>query len=216
MLNSPNPYYPEGSPWATKPDKEIWHCFQQGSWPALEYIYRRYTQDLFNYGMKICLNSSLVEDATQDLFVELWNTRKKLAPVDKIKTYLLKALKWKIHHYITREKKLYGNQRIEHAPNVAIVFSFENQLLAEQVTEERKAFLTTAVQNLPQRQREVLQLLFFENLSPAEVAEIMHIRVQSVYVTASRALATLRQVLGHPLAKKLFQWILLWGVAAVC
>lgn len=192
--------------WHEMHDAEIWNSFREGSWAALEYIYRTYTKDLFNYGMKICAHSNLVEDAIQELFVELWNSRENLAGTEKIKFYLLKALKWKIAHQRKRERKIYGEQTLEDVMEVQVVLPFESKSLSDQLSEEKRACLYKAINKLPHRQKEILQLLFFEGLSHQEVAEIMNIRVRSVYVTACRALASLRKNLQHHGAKILIHW----------
>lgn len=194
------------NPWHDMRDLVIWNRFREGNWDALEYIYRTYTKDLFNYGMKICANNSLVEDAIQELFVELWNSRKNLAATEKIRFYLLKALKWKITHQLKRERKIYGEQELEDVVEVEVVLPFESKLLSDQLSEERRACLYEAMNKLPQRQKEILQLLFFEDLSHQEVADIMNIRVRSVYVTAYRALSSLRENIKHYGVQLLIHW----------
>ena len=180
-------------PWKEMPDAEIWDSFKSGNSEALEYIYRTYAKDLFNFGMKIKANSSLVEDAIQELFVELWSSRRNLANTQKIRFYLLKALKRKIYYHLNRERKLYAEKSAEEISAVQVTLPFESRLIDEQSINERKAYLLHCVSQLPQRQKEVLQLLFFEDLSYEEVAEIMNIRVKSVYILACRTLSSLRK-----------------------
>jgi len=176
-------------------DEFLWESFRNGNWDALESIYRTYTKDLFNYGMKICANTELVEDNIQELFVELWNNRKNLNPTSKIKFYLFRALKWKIVRQLKRENKFFSKRKPEEGEVIIQVQPFESHLLHEQAANERKAQLAEAMKKLPQRQKEIVHLLFFEELTYQEIAEIMNIRVRSVYVTAARALASLRKTI---------------------
>ncbi len=193
MLNRVVQTKSECKSWEAVPDAEIWDSFKSGSSEALEYIYRTYAKDLFNFGMKIKANSSLVEDAIQELFVELWSSRRNLANTQKIRFYLLKALKRKIYYQLNRECKLYAEKSAEEVSAVQVTLPFESRLIDEQTLNEKKAHLLHCVNQLPQRQKEVLQLLFFENLSYEEVAEIMNIRVKSVYMLACRTLSSLRK-----------------------
>ena len=59
-------------------------------------VYNLHVKALYNYGNKIFHNSSLVEDAIHDLFVDLWNYRKNLSPVISIRAYLYSSLRRKI------------------------------------------------------------------------------------------------------------------------
>jgi RNA polymerase sigma factor (sigma-70 family) len=60
--------------------------------------------------------------------------------------------------------------------------------------------LARATRQLPHMQRQVIELLYWRNLSPAEVAERLETKEQRVYENCSRALATLKErlsALGH-------------------
>ena len=181
---------PKNYRWHGVQDAEVWSAFKSGDWQAFEYIYSTYLHDLFNYGMKVKENSSLVEDAIQELFVELWKSRENLADAEKIKFYLLKSLRWKICHLLKRESKLYAQQGLE---ETTVVLPHENYLIQTQQLMETKQHLKHCIEKLPPRQKEVLQLLFFEDFSHAEIAAIMELRLRSVYVLSYRALSSLKK-----------------------
>jgi DNA-directed RNA polymerase specialized sigma24 family protein len=85
------------------PDNKIWEAYQKGNKEALEIIYRRHVNDLYNYGMKIKGHESLIKDCIQELFVELWYSKNNLSSTDNIKYYLLRAIKFKINHHLKIE-----------------------------------------------------------------------------------------------------------------
>ena len=181
--------------WKTFSDVDIWNSFRAGNKQALEYIYRMYAKDLFNYGMKIKMHRSLVKDCIQELFVELWKSRSGLTETHNIKFYLLKAVKIKIYYQLKQQ------MRFDHisvadrsgADLTDISSSYEAHLIETQNREEGRKKITQCVQQLPARQREVIHLLFFEGQSYEEIADIMGIHVQSVYTLAWKALTALKK-----------------------
>ena len=47
-----------------------------------------------------------------------------------------------------------------------------------------------AIENLPEECRRIFKVLYYEELQPAEVAELLQISVNTVYVQKSRAVST--------------------------
>lgn len=181
--------------WQSSSDIDIWDAFKRGEKEALEHIYRQYINDLYNFGMKIKGHDCLVKDCIQELFVDLWKGRHQISSTDNIKFYLLKALKNKINRRLKNEQ--ITSSKIS---TPEIVLSPESILIQNQLEEEQLLKLHQAIRHLPERQREIIHLLFFEGLSYEQVSEIMAINVRSVYTLAWKSLATLRRKLVFPLS----------------
>jgi len=69
----------------------------------------------------------------------------------------------------------------------------ERQAVRDRYDEGQSSALWDHVQTLPRKQRAVIVLRYYEELSEAETAEVLGISVGTVKSQASRALATLRQ-----------------------
>ena len=69
----------------------------------------------------------------------------------------------------------------------------ERQAVSDRYDEGQSSALWDHVQTLPKKQRAVIVLRYYEELSEAETAEVLGISVGTVKSQASRALATLRQ-----------------------
>ncbi len=179
--------------WKERSDSEVWTSFLKGNKTAFEYIYQKYVDELFSYGMNIRSNRSLIKDSIQDLFIDLWNRRKYLSVTDNIKFYLFRSLRRKIKHLIERDKKLYDEHPLENLSFVEIVFPFEQKLIAQQANDERKMKIKRSLLRLPERQREVINLIFFEQLSYEEVSEILSINIKSVYTLTWKAVTSLKR-----------------------
>lgn len=182
-------------PWETFSDVDIWNSFRMGNKLALEYIYRRYAKDLFNYGMKIKTHRNLVKDCIQELFVELWRSRSDLSETHHIKFYLLKSIKIKIYHQLKQQMRFDYVSTTDQicADLMDISSSYETHLIEAQSQEESRKKVTKCVQQLPARQREIIHLLFFEEQNYEEIADIMGIHVQSVYTLTWKALSALKK-----------------------
>ncbi|MEK6479336.1 sigma-70 family RNA polymerase sigma factor [Catalinimonas sp. 4WD22] len=180
--------------WWSTDDELIWEAFNNGDKEALEYIYRHFINDLYHYGMKIKGHPYLVKDCIQELFVDLWKSRAQLSSTNNIKFYLLKALKFKINHRLKKEFT-YHFHDLGEALTVEMVLPHESLLIQNQLQEEQQVKLKQAIKKLPDRQKEIIHLLFYEGLCYEKVSEIMAINVRSVYTLAWKALSSLRKTL---------------------
>ena len=59
-----------------KNESEIWEQFRNGSEQAIIFVYRTYSNKLFNYGCQFTAKREIVEDCIQDLFIDLINRKK--------------------------------------------------------------------------------------------------------------------------------------------
>lgn len=174
-------------------DKDLWATFLKGDKPAFAFIYEKFADALFSYGMKIKPNRSLVKDCIHDLFVDLWNYRASLSATDNIKFYLFRSLRRKIRYCIDRERTLYDEYPLHEHEELDVSLPFEHSLILKQNEEEKKRKIAKVLSRLPARQQEVLKLIFFDQFSYEEVSEIMAINVRSVYTLAWKALSALRK-----------------------
>jgi RNA polymerase sigma factor (sigma-70 family) len=178
---------------ASPDDAQLWQAFKRGDKEALSGIYRRYVRTLYNYGTRLTHDDGLIEDCIQDLFIEIWRNREKLADTDSIKYYLLRALRRKIarkYAQLTRHE-----QPVDEPGEYdrETVVPFESEWVWEETVEARKEHLQGAFEHLSKRQREVLFLRYYENLSHQEIAQVMALTPQSVYNLIHRTLSALKE-----------------------
>ena len=86
--------------------------------------------------------------------------------------------------------------------------SKESQIIEEESDERTKKMVREAINDLPDRQREVLFLLYYEKLSLEEISSMMSIDLKTVYKLNWRGISQMRVVL----SKSLFN-ILLVSIA---
>ncbi|WAC40384.1 RNA polymerase sigma factor [Pedobacter sp. SL55] len=86
-------------------ESEIWEKFKSGHTSSFEWIYDRYSKELFKYGCGFSFDQDLVEDCIQELFTSLWQKRKGLGPTTSIKFYLLGSLRRMLVRKTSQSKK---------------------------------------------------------------------------------------------------------------
>ena len=187
-------------------DHELWNALKHGDQQALSVLYQRYYSALYSYGYKICPSSAEVEDAIQDLFVSLWRYRESLSPIDSVKFYLFRSIRRNLHRM--SEKQSRWSTDVPEFNSAQSQYSPELLLLEREHSEELILRLAEILQQLPQRQLEVVSLRFYENFKTHEIANIMGISEKSVRNTLHKALIHLRKY-AHFLAPFLYS-ILFW------
>lgn len=174
-------------------DQEVWDQLKEGNKTALEYIYRTYAKGLYNFGMKLYGRDEWVRDGIHDLFVDLWKQHTKLLAVKSLKSYLYKALKYKLQRLYGKEKRWKYKADYDTLVMNGFEDTVENKIISAQLTSEQQLKMARAMEKLPARQREVLHLLYDENMSYEEIAEVMEINVRSVYTLAWKGTSLLRK-----------------------
>jgi RNA polymerase sigma factor (sigma-70 family) len=168
---------------------KLWSDFRHGDIGAMESIYRYHYQGLYNYGYQICKNPELVRDGIHNLFMDLWRKRTHLGDTQNLKFYLFKGLRRQLIHCMEKEKK---NVAVDEMINAMIDSELSEAEMGD-VEEKQKAALKQAIHQLSKRQKEVIFLRYYENLSCEEIAEVMQININTVYNNVSLAIKKLKE-----------------------
>jgi RNA polymerase sigma factor (sigma-70 family) len=188
-------------------ENDLWNAFKAGDEQAFEEIYRLFYNPLFRYGRAVIHKEDLVEDAIQEMFLNLHRYRKTLKPLDAILPYLLASLKntiLKDLKFRSRFDTLTPTLDIE----TKIEISIEDAIILRELSENQIYIINEALKGLPPRQREAINLKFYQNLSNQQIAEVMGINYQSVINFLQKALQSLENsLIISPLSKRLYSLI---------
>lgn len=168
-----------------------WQAFKRGDRVAFEQLYALNSQLLIKYGYKITTNRALIQDCIQDLFVELWESRRRLADTDSVKFYLLKSLRYKLLRQLQNTATVSLNDMPLPRPDKTL----DTPLTDQETLSERTRQLKQVLAQLPKRQQEAIHLRYFQELSNEEIAEVMGINYQSACKFIYTALSALREKL---------------------
>ncbi|HEY1870792.1 MAG TPA: sigma-70 family RNA polymerase sigma factor [Chitinophagaceae bacterium] len=172
-----------------------WSSILEGDKEAFLAFYRENYQSLFSYGYRICGNKELAKDSIQDMFLELWKSRKSVNP--EVKSSLSYLMTW-LRRVISRQLKTNAkhlNYKINPDDSVNEP-AYEELLINQQNDENRKKQLQAALLQLTPAQLNIIQQRFFEKKSFQEIADENGLAKQTVYNVVYKALVILKKVIG--------------------
>jgi RNA polymerase sigma factor (sigma-70 family) len=173
----------------------LWESFRKGDKDAFAALFRQHYETLFRFGSKFTTDTQLLEDSIQELFIELWQA-KSATPVLSVKAYLLKSLKYKLLKVFRQRGKILA---LSDNGEAAFEWSHETFLITEQENAEKKQRVLDALGRLSNRQKEIIYLKYYQNLSYEEVSEIMNINYQVARNLLYQAIKSLKTLLAGTL-----------------
>ena len=173
-------------------EQKLWDTFLKGDDKSLEIIYRRYFDELYNYGNKWLNDISLTEDSIQDLFVKLLRTRQNLSPTTSIKYYLFRAFRSIVLDKLKSKNK---TALIDEAGKSLFVLDLspEKKMILQEEVLSLQQKLATALDALTPRQREAIFLRYIEGFSYEQVATMMDLTAKGTYKLMARAIDALKE-----------------------
>jgi len=184
--------HPENSPDdAADSDEQLMIAFSRGATAAFDELFSRYKQPLFDFFRRRVSDPAHAEELTQDTFVAVLRASGRYEPTALFRTWLY-AIGFKILRTHRRKASFraifHGTAERHHEP-------------ATQSHVETEVWLRDALRKLDEPDREILMLREFEQLSYAEIAELLEMPVNTIRSRLFRARLALRDMLEAPAAK---------------
>lgn len=177
-------------------DKVLWHDLKAGDKSCFNQLFRKYYSGLYYYGLKIFPDPDFVKECIQEVFIRVWETRKSLADVKNVKAYLIVSVRRMI---LTQKEKNKGKQNLEigQAENYSFFFDVNEFEKHEEISDEIRQVLLTAINSLTKNQREMIMLFFYHELTYPEIAQILEISIPAARNLMYRTLIHLRESIGE-------------------
>ncbi|GGF25930.1 RNA polymerase sigma factor [Echinicola rosea] len=177
------------------PDEMVWRSFNKGNESTFSFLYKNYASDLFAFGYQFCGDAHLVEDCIQNLFIYLRKRRGSLGEVRSIKSYLFKCIRCEIIKRLKERGQLIDADEVHDKKSFALSLSPETILIESEYRERQQQRVNKALAQLTVRQRQALLLLYEEEMSYGQIAEVMGFSdVKSARKLVYRALASLKSI----------------------
>lgn len=184
----------------------LWKRFKAGDKAAFTFIYREYTVYLFQYGFRFCTDQEKLKDMIHDLFIEIWNSRDHVSEEVAIRFYLCRSLKYKLIRANYQYRSITGKQDQYLHDHFQPEATVEEQIIDTEIKDSRSQLLDNAIKKLSRRQQEIIMLRFYMGFTNAQIAEMMHMKYQSVSNLLYNALGRIKETLETtPFARRLLE-----------
>lgn len=159
-------------------DEALMLEFQRGSREAFEELFARYRDPLFGFFRRRLESRPRAEDLTQDVFLAVMRAASRYEPRALVRTYLYGiALK-----LLSAERRRHRD--VDHAAEPSVA-----------VRPEEALWIREALDRLDANDREILMLREYEQLSYAEIAELLRIPLNTVRSRLFRSRMALKSYL---------------------
>jgi RNA polymerase sigma-70 factor, ECF subfamily len=160
-------------------DEALMLDFQRGSREAFEELYLRYRVPLFGFFRRRLENAARAEDLAQETFLAVIRAIARYRPQAPVRTYLYGiALK-----LLAAERRKPAHESVE---------ASDVDLAIEDAT-ETALWVRQALKELAPTEREILLLREFEQLSYAEISDLLRLPVNTVRSRLFRARMALKE-----------------------
>ncbi len=133
---------------------------KQGDRDALRHLYVRYADNVYSYVMSIVRNHHEAEDVTQQVFAKLPDSLRRYE--DRGAPFL---------SWLVRLARNSAIDQLRSRRAVPVAEPIAPKAAAEEGARERRDTLRSALETLPQDQREIIVLRHVSGLAPAEIAQ---------------------------------------------
>src|SRR5262249_33643699 len=166
-------------------DERLMLAFSQGSSEAFTELFQRYKQPVYGFFCRRVSDPAHAEELTQETFLALLRAAARYEPRALFRTYLY-AIGFKVLR-VHRRKAAFRAAFLGHRN------SFPDP--AKQDSTESGLWVRRAVEKLEPMDREIVMLREFEQLSYAEIGDLLELPVNTVRSRLFRARTALRELL---------------------
>jgi RNA polymerase sigma factor (sigma-70 family) len=160
---------------------------------ALAELYDRFGRIAYGLALRILRDDALAEDAVQDAFLTVWRSAARYMPErGKGSTWVLTLVHRRAVDLVRREERR-RTEPIEAAPEPAS--GAADELAWLRLQRER---VQAALRQLPDQQREALELAYYGGFSQSELADRLGQPLGTIKSRMFAGLARLRELLGDP------------------
>lgn len=157
-------------------DEYLIEAMSRGDVDAMEPIYERYSRPFFSLAYRMIGSRQISEDLVQAAFLVIWQHRTTYSrEAGSVHSWLFSIMHYRVIDYL-RHRRCYSLWK--EIPWEDITFE-EYSLLPDPWEEiwhrEQTTLIHRAMQNLPEKQRCVIELAYFEGLTHEEIAKRCYI-----------------------------------------
>lgn len=148
--------------------------------------------ELYRLALRITLHSAEAEDVVQETLIKVWKRRDDWEQIDSIEAFCLTICR-NLALDKTRKKANQASSIDERGSEETVDRSYASNPEERTMQRDRVELVRRLINNLPEKQRSVMQLRDFEGKSYKEIAAVMGISEELVKVSIFRARQTIKK-----------------------
>ncbi|MVT07660.1 RNA polymerase sigma factor [Chitinophaga tropicalis] len=173
--------------------EEVVTAFRQGDKEAFQQLHKVFFPELFRFCKNLLENEQEAEDIASDTMFKLYQKRKDFTSVYAIRAFLYISARNSCMSYFRKSKRAHTH-KMKILPTLPVEQTTED-ILDGLYYEALRTLLHNYLKQLPEKQQEVIDLLFIQDHSLQEVADKMSVTVSAIKQHRHRALHRLREIL---------------------
>ncbi|UYQ92411.1 sigma-70 family RNA polymerase sigma factor [Chitinophaga horti] len=170
-----------------------WEAVLGGDTLAYSHVHELLHPVLYRYAFAMLNDEALANDVVQELFIKIWFKKERIGMLQNVRAFWLTALRRQTLNQLRSLRRL----QILPPSEPDIEFSTEDIIITAEQQQDLKAKIARYLNELPKRQKEIIYLYYYEELSYDEIAGVMDINYQSVLNLMQKALKQLRELVSH-------------------
>ena len=162
-------------------------AFRNGDEKAFKDIFGLFHKRLCIFASGIA-DAEAADDIVQDAFIKLWERKENFDNIESIKAFL----------YLTIKNtciNVYKHQQVVNKHLETIIEGIDEINVSHRIIEAEVAYeVQQMVQKLPLGYRQVIYLSYFQEKSNQEVADLLHVSINTVKTQKARGMKILRAI----------------------
>jgi RNA polymerase sigma factor (sigma-70 family) len=163
-------------------------CVEQvlkGNESAFSRLVDRHKDKAFNLAFRICSNHEEAEEIAQDSFLKAYRSLRGFKMKSSFSTWLYRIIYNTAISYVRAKKK--GILSLEDFPVDATDFIANNSSEEEAEKEYRSCLINFALQKIPEEERGLITLFYYEEMRIDEIADITGLTKSNIKIKLFRA-----------------------------
>jgi len=171
-----------------RPDINLMDALCKGDACSFNTIYNEHSKSLYVYLLHKLKDPDVCNDVLQDIFISLWEKKEQLSIEVSVKAYLYQAARFKVIDLYRQDVKYQ-----KYLADLGDFITVEATSITERIDSKQKLQeIEVAVNNLPEKMREIFILSRYEHQSTRDIADKTKLSRQTVKNQISKALRILR------------------------
>ncbi|NJM75432.1 MAG: sigma-70 family RNA polymerase sigma factor [Acaryochloridaceae cyanobacterium RU_4_10] len=178
-------------------DEVLVSRISQGDRAAFSILYDRYSRVLYSFAMKSLNSREESEEVVLDVFSQVWRIADRyVASKGRVDTWLFMVTRSRIIDRLRKRQRTVPSENVflqlsEIQSEQSGVDPFEDVVIAE-----RREQVLAALKTLPEEQRSVIELAYYQGFSQSEIAQKTGLSLGTIKTRARLGLSKLKSALG--------------------